>query len=192
MPGEFEALRNRRKERFVLPDGPADGKSKLVLTVLSFWNSSRILKEIRGIEGIIADEFPKIPMQCIRAGFNRRIQNSASRPSEFRTVVVRLYFELLYCVDRRRDGKCGAIQEVDEVGIVVDSVEEVIILSRTSPIGCKTATGAKPARVLLTLCYACCELREKGKVAAVRGRSLMARWATTCPTDASWVCKAGG
>ena len=108
--------------------GPPSSRAELILPILSFRNAARVLKEIRRIQCVVAEEFPGRAMELIRSGFDRGIQNGARRPARFGTVVIGLHLEFLNGIDGRPHHVGRSIQEIHQVDVVIDSVQQVVVL----------------------------------------------------------------
>src|ERR1035438_2983258 len=89
------------EKSLVLADGSADREAELILAVLSLGNAARVLEEVCGIQGVVAQELPDVAMEFVGPGFNGRIQDGASGSAGLRTVVVRLHLEFRNGVNRR-------------------------------------------------------------------------------------------
>ena len=85
-------------------------------------------------------------MDLVRAGLDARIHDRTRGMSEFSAVVAGLKVELSQRVRGRPHHKAGAIEEVDQVGIVVYSVEDEVVLFRSLAVR-HEVPGAASARV---------------------------------------------
>src|SRR5207249_9649857 len=101
---------------------------EFVLSEFSFGNSYGILKEICGVELVIAKEFPERPVEMVGAGLNGGIQNGSGGPSELGAKAIGLNLEFLDGVDRRADHKMRAVEEVDQLNVIVNAVKQVVVL----------------------------------------------------------------
>src|SRR5208337_980863 len=158
----------REEESFAAPNRAADGETELVLAIFAFGNASRIFKEVRCVQLVIADELPDSSVKLVGSSLDGSIQDSAARTSHLRTIVVGLDLEFLNSIHRRTDDISCPIQKIDEIGVVVHAVEQIVILRRTHTIRGKTSARAQAARVLLALGNSDRELREKREVAPVQ------------------------
>ena len=150
----------------------ADRSAELVLPEFSFGNSSGILEEICGVELVIAKEFPERPVEMVGAGLNGGIQNGSGGPSELGAKAIGLNLEFLDGVDRRADHKMRAVEEVDELNVIVNAVKQVVVLCGPQAIRGKASAASEPTRVLLTLSDAGRELSKKDVVASIQWKSV--------------------
>src|SRR5437762_663370 len=118
-----------------------DRSAELVLPEFSFGNSSGILKEICGVELVIAKEFPERPVEMVGAGLNGGIQNGSGGPSELGAKAIGLNLEFLDGVDRRADHKMRAVEEVDQLNVIVNAVKQVVVLCGPQAIRGKASAG---------------------------------------------------
>src|SRR5271154_4298944 len=81
-------------------------------------------------------------MNLVGTGLYAGAQYSARRVPELRAKVTGLDTELRQCVWGRPNDVAGAIEEVDEIGIVVNSVQDEVILCGTLPVRDKIASAA--------------------------------------------------
>src|SRR5262249_17509076 len=88
-------------EGLVLPDGPAGGEAELVLAERPFAESGCVGKEVSGVQLVVAEELPQVPVKLVGPALESGVQRRAARAPEFRAVVGRFHFELGNRVDRR-------------------------------------------------------------------------------------------
>ena len=88
-------------------------------------------------------------METVSARFDGGIENSGSRAPKFRAEVRGLNFELLNRINRGKNNKIRTVQEIDGVGIVVNSIQHVIVLRRAEAIGRECACCRIAPRVCL-------------------------------------------
>ncbi len=112
-----------KEEELVLFYGAAEGEAELILTVLAFGNAAGVFEEIGGVEFVVAKELPGAAVELVRAGFDGGIENGSGGAADFGAVVAGLYFEFLNGIYWRADGVGGAVQEIDEIGVVVYAIE---------------------------------------------------------------------
>ena len=147
--------------------GSAERSPELILAKLSFAQSARIFKEIRSIKLVVSEEFPERSMEVVGPGPDGGVQNSASGTAEFSAEAIGLDLELRNGVNRWTHNKVCSIEEVDQLDVVVDTVEQIVVLRRTQTVRGEAATGTQTASVLLILSDTCGELREESKVAPI-------------------------
>src|SRR5947208_15133950 len=90
-----------------------DRSAELVLPEFSFGNCSGILKEICGVELVIAKEFPERPVEMVGVGLNDGIQNGSGVPSELGAKAIGLILEFLDVGDLIADHTMRADVPVD-------------------------------------------------------------------------------
>src|ERR1700678_2733881 len=90
----------------------------------------------------VAEILPYIAMNLIGAGFYAGTHHSASRMSKLGTEVAGLQAKFRQRIGRRPDDVAGAIKEINEVGIVIDAVENEVVLFCPLPIGHKVTSPA--------------------------------------------------
>src|SRR6266480_2199383 len=120
-------------------DGSASRYSELILAVFTLFDSIRVFEKVRSIKFIIAEKLPDRPMQFVGALFDRGIENGCPGTAELRAKSRGLYLEFLNRVDRRQHNEVRAVQEVHGVRIVVNTIEQVVVLSRSKAIRGKGA-----------------------------------------------------
>src|SRR5215472_5208731 len=98
-----------------------------------------MLEEVSGIESVIAEELPNVPMKLIGTRLQSRVQHGGAGAPILGTEVCGLNPEFLNRVNRRQDHEVRSIQKVNRVGIVVNSIEHVVVLSRTEAVGGKSS-----------------------------------------------------
>src|SRR4030095_14529313 len=122
----------------------ADGKPVLVLAKLALMSNvlsidKAAFEVIGGVQFVVSEKFPERTVEAVRPRLNRGVKNSRARTTELRAEVRRLDFEFLDGIHRRQNDEIRTVQEVNGVGIVVDSVEHVVVLRRAVAISCKCA-----------------------------------------------------
>ena len=73
--------------------GTANGSAKLILAELTLLDPTGVFKELGGVKFVVAQEFPNIAVELIRAGLDRSIQYRASPSAYIRRVVGGLQLE---------------------------------------------------------------------------------------------------
>src|ERR1700682_1534135 len=105
-------------------------------------------------------------MELVGAGLNGGMENGGAGAAEFSTEIRGLHLEFLNSINRRKDDEVRTIEEVHGVGIVVDTVEQVVILRRAKAVGGEGAAGGVAPGVRLRSIYSGGELGKKGEIAA--------------------------
>src|ERR1700722_15680498 len=100
-----ETLIITKEEDLVLDDGAADGTSELIPAQLSLFDSVAIFKPVRGVEDIVAEEFPGGAMNLVRTGLDRSVENGACGTSQLCTKVRSLDFKFRDRVGWRKNNK---------------------------------------------------------------------------------------
>src|SRR5215831_3077030 len=151
-------------------DRSADGSAELVVSQLGTLLSRTILKEIVGIQLVVAKELVKGPVQFIGAGFDADIDNSSGTPSKFGRVVIRRYTKLLGRIHRRNEARCVEGKHIHGTSIYQNGIR-----SRKASIGREvTPSGIAANRGVLQ--KACLGSYTRGEryqcqgVAAVQGQ----------------------
>ena len=106
-------------------------------------------------------------MKLIGAGLDRGIENRRPRTSELGTEVGSLNLEFLNCINWRKDNVVRAVEEVYCVRVVIDSIQHVVVLRRTKPIGRKRTVCGIPTGVGLGCIYTRNQLRQESKISTV-------------------------
>jgi hypothetical protein len=83
------------------PNRAAHGRSELVELVRAKRNVVPVVKEIVGVQVVVAEKFEQRTMVGFRSGFGDDVHHAASSIRVFRTVIVGLDLELLHTIDRR-------------------------------------------------------------------------------------------
>ena len=99
-------------------------------------------------------------MEFVSSGFDRCVQNRSSRTAEFRTEIGRLHLEFLNCIDWRKNNKVGTVEKINCVGIVVDTVEQVVVLGRAKAVSRESAARGVTARISLRRIHTSGQLRQ--------------------------------
>ncbi len=127
-------------------------------------------KIVGGIELGVAEKFPAHAVESVRAGFDRGIENRGSGAAVFGAEVGGLHLEFLNRVHRRQNYKVCAVEEVDSVRVVVNSIQQVVVLRRPRTVGGEGAGGRVAARVCLRRVHSGRQLGQEGEVSAVQGK----------------------
>src|SRR5207244_10380405 len=149
-------------------DWAARRDAELIETKLALLDSVGILKEVRGVKLVVAQELPRRTVESVGTRLDRRIQNRRAGTTEFRAETARLHFELFDGINRRKNDEVGAIEEVDGIGIVIQAVEKIVVLRRTQTVRGERAVRFVTATVFLRTVDACRDLRQKRKIAAIQ------------------------
>ena len=67
-------------------------------------------------------------MKPVGTGLNAGVDDCARRVSELGRVVAGLHFEFRQSIRRRLGHKAGAIVKIDDIGVIVDAIQDEIIL----------------------------------------------------------------
>ena len=91
-------------------------------------------------------------MEFIGSRLDRCVQNRRAGSSVFCTKAARLYLEFRDSVDGRQHNEIGTVEEIDRIGVVVNSVQQVIILCGSITVcreraSCGVATRIRLRRV---------------------------------------------
>ena len=99
-------------------DGATQGSAKLVLLV----RRPDAVKEIPSIQLVVAQKLVYVPVKLVGSGLNACIENRPVSAAELRTVGVGLHLEFLQRIHRRLNDVTRVVEEISEIGIVVDAV----------------------------------------------------------------------
>ena len=163
---EAQALIVSEKEHFVLDDGPAEGKAKLVLLVRLLSG----IEPVQRVELLVAHEFEKIAVKLIGAGFDDGVHDGAVAAAEFGAVGIRLHLEFRDRIHRRLHHVCGTVEHVAKVGVIVNAIEQEVVLQGTRAVGTEPGAGLR-ARAGLGGRYARAQKRKLGVVTAVQAEA---------------------
>ena len=111
-------------------------------------------------------------MQAVGAGFDGGVEDGACGAAQLGAELAGLHLDLRDGVHRRQDDVVGAVEEVDGVGVVVDTVQQVVILRGAQAIGGECARSGVAAGVGLGRLRAGAELGKEGKVASVQRQAV--------------------
>jgi hypothetical protein len=84
-----------KKERFVLPDRPADGAAKVVPLQRGDRGTARIIEPIVGVQNRVAEEFVGAAVKLVASGAGDHIDDGAASKAVFRGEVGLLDLEFL-------------------------------------------------------------------------------------------------
>ena len=118
-------------EELVLPYRQAERSAKLVFVI--FGNRKRV--PVLRVQLVAAEVLPHITMDVVGAGLNAGVHHSAGRMPEFCAEIARLQVKLGQRVGRGALDISGSIQEVDEVSIVIHTVQNEVILRSSLAVG---------------------------------------------------------
>ena len=122
------------EEDLVFENRSADRAAELILAQLAPFNSGVVLKPVRSIQLVVPEELPQCAVDAVRTRFDGCIQDGAASASKIRTEVGSLHLELCNRVNRRQHDEVGTVQEVDRVGVVVNTIQQVVVLRRTQAV----------------------------------------------------------
>ena len=128
------------------------------------------VKEIIGVQIVVAHVLPSVTVHCIGAGFERRVDDAAGGVAKLGVEVAALQREFLDGIRRRYDGGVGpGIVAAIELDVVVDAVEAEIVLPfvdaihpeisrrRAACVGGPVAAGAGSGRIGIDACRKLCQ-----------------------------------
>ena len=110
-----------------------------------------------------------IAVDLIRAGLDVGLQNCAGRVTKLRAEVACLQAEFGKRIRRRAHNVARAVQEVDQIRIVVDSVEDEVVLLGALTVRHEVA-AARSTGVPKGWRNAICQLRDVDPVSSVERR----------------------
>ena len=124
--GEDDAvgLHIAEEEKLVADDGEAEGGAELVLAVLGDAGGG----EVTRVEDVVAEVLPKTAVDLVGTGFEAGVEDGTGGVAELGAVVAGVDLELGEGVRRGPDDVAGAVEEVDDVDVVVDAIEEEVVL----------------------------------------------------------------
>ena len=122
---------------------------------------------VPGVEGRVAHELPQAAMHAVCARLQAGVDDCTRGVSELGRIVAALHPELRKPLRRRLGHKTGAGWEINQMIVVVHSVEHVIVLLRALTVGVEVA-GARAVRALRRG-RARGQLRDVHPVAAAEG-----------------------
>ena len=113
-----------------------------------FWRylGTLVVEVLAHVEGVVADVLPGAAVDSIGAGFDAGVDDRAGGVAELRAVGSGLDLELSESVRWRPDDVAGAVEEVDDVGVVVDAVEDEVVLLGALAVGVEVAFTLRRAR----------------------------------------------
>ncbi len=88
-------------------------------------------------------------MNGVGAGFDGGVQHGTGGAAQFGAEVRCLHLELGDRIHRWQDNEVGSVEKVSGVGIVVDTVQQVVILRGLETIGRKGSRCGIAARIRL-------------------------------------------
>ena len=162
--GDTQALVVPENEHFVLHNRTAKGEAELVLLVGLL---SDLVERVGGVHLLVAQEFPDVSMNLVGARLDDGIHDGAVAASELRAVRVGLNFELGDRIDGGLDDVGRTVQDVAQVGVVIDAVEQEVVLQRACAVGAEAECGFD-ARSGFRGSHADAEQGELGVVASVQ------------------------
>ena len=130
-----------KKEHLVLDDRAAQRKAELVLLVRLL---AKLVEIVGGIEFFIAQELPNVAVDLICARLDDGIHDGAVAAAKFRAVGIGLDLELGDGVHRRLHHVGSPVEDVAQVGVVVDAVEQEVVLQRACAVGAESVRCFDP------------------------------------------------
>ena len=115
----------------ILDNRSTKRESELILLVRL---ASELVKGISGIKLLIAQKLVNVAMQLIGARLNDGIHDGAIAATELSAVCVGLHLKLCNCIYGRLNHVRGFVEQVAEIGIVVNAVEQKIVLQRACTV----------------------------------------------------------
>ena len=100
-----------------------------------------MLEKVSGIKLVVAEELPDTPVELVSTLLQSCVEHRSTRTAVFCAKVCRLDSKFLNCIHRRKHDVVRAIEEVNGVGVVVNSVEHVIVLGGTETVGGERTRG---------------------------------------------------
>ena len=119
------------EKRPILDNRSTQRESELILLVRL---ASELVKGISGIKLLIAQKLVNVAMQLIGARLNDGIHDGAIAATELSAVCVGLHLKLCNCIYGRLNHVRGFVEQVAEIGIVVNAVEQKIVLQRACTV----------------------------------------------------------
>ena len=110
-------------------------------------------------------------MDSVCAGLDRSVEDGTRGTAQIGTKVC-LHLEFLNRVHRRKNDKVCPVEEVDGVGVVVNTVQQVVILGRTQAIGRKGTRCRIASRVSLRRVHASTELRQEREITSIQRKAI--------------------
>ncbi len=110
-------------------------------------------------------------MEFVAARFQRGVYHRSVSPAQLRRVGVRLHLELFESVHRRHHHVVGLVQQIRQIGIIVDAVEQEVVLERSGAV-CRETVALLVARTRLAENHARRELRKLHRIAAIQRKLL--------------------
>ena len=116
-----------------------------------------LIKVVQRIKRLVPQELVHNAVDFIRATLRRRIYDSTRRSSKLRGVRVRLYAKLLQRIHRRDDHIVCLVQQIRQVGVVVDSIEQEVVLQRPRTVcaEAKPLSSRDPGSLTVTPAESC-------------------------------------
>src|SRR6202047_1178144 len=85
-------------------------------------------KEIASIQFVVAEKFENAAVKLIRARLDGGIEDRAIPPAELGAITTRLDFEFLDGITRMLDDIAGAVLQVGDIRVVIDTVQQIVVL----------------------------------------------------------------
>src|ERR1700679_1047849 len=102
-------------------------------------------------------------MDLVGAGLDGCVEDSSRRTAQLGTEVRSLNLEFRDRIGRRKNDKVCSVQEVHIIGIVVDTVQQVVVLRRPQTVGGKSTVPRIAASIRLRGVHAGRQLSQKSK-----------------------------
>src|ERR1700730_11577219 len=110
--------------------GSAQSCTELVAPV----GSTLPFKEIASIQFVVAEKLENAAMKLIRARLDGGIEDRAISPSELGAIATGLDFEFLDGIHRRLDDIAGAVLQIGDIRVVVNTVQQIVVLIRAGTV----------------------------------------------------------
>ena len=107
-------------------------------------------------------------MKAVSTGLGGSIENGTGRAAILSREVGGLDVEFGDGIEWRKNGVVGAVQEVDGIRVVVDTIQQIVILRGTQAVGGEGAGCGVAARIGLCGLHTGCQLGKEGKVASIQ------------------------
>ena len=118
-------------------------------------------KVIGGIEVVVAQELPQVAVPLVGSGLGGDIQYGCSRVPKFGRVVARLHRELAQRVGRRQKRILSLVDQVADIGVVIQAVQQIVVFGAVKAVGTEGAAGLQTACIVLRKRNPRRELRQK-------------------------------
>ncbi len=144
----------------------------MIETQLSFSRSIVVGKPVRRVEFVISKKFPDRAVEAVCTGLDRGVKDGTTRATEIGAEVCCLDLELLDRVHWRKNDKVCSVEEVHSVGVVVDTIQQVVVLGWFQTIRSKGARCRIASRVSLRGVDAGAKLRQEREIASIQRKAI--------------------